>query len=63
MGKRQPMLHFHNGHSLEVWCGKQSKLANWTTVAAWVTCPKCQQMINARQGGDPRPAPQEGGEK
>lgn len=41
---RPVLLHFHNGHSLEVCCGRKSRLANWTTVLAWVTCPKCLRL-------------------
>ena len=50
---RRTMLHFHNGHSLEVWCGRKSHLANWTTVASWVTCAKCRQMIGERLKPEP----------
>ena len=46
--KRPPMLHFHDGRSLTVWCGRSAKLANWATRAAWVTCAKCRRMIEER---------------
>lgn len=52
MKRPSTMLHFHNGHSLEVWCGRRSALANWTTVAAWVTCRACRQMIESRMSAD-----------
>ena len=52
---RKTMLHFHNGHSLEVWCGKRSALANWTTVPSWVTCHACiTVMAKAGTRAQPR---------
>jgi len=50
--KPSALLHFHNGHSLEVWCGRRSTLSNWTTIAAWVTCRKCLRIMAAKGGAD-----------
>lgn len=45
MSAKVPVSHFHNGHSLEVWCGRKSKHANWTTVPEWVTCHDCLRQM------------------